>query len=210
MSSDRRLWAVLLAAALAVAVGGCGSAATASSSRPSTLATYTDKPFGYTITYDKSRLDSAGSATTSGRVQWAILPGGSRYVGEASIANFVDQDSADRGGGIWINTYQAARTVRPPTLASLQRARSLFIVYLPSRGPTDLVGNHAQHAVEPITINGLTGFQFNGGGNGGQWVDYALFDGRRLYVLVYRASLAAWPGIAPTLEAAVRSFRVTN
>ena len=199
---------VLLVVALAVMAGGCGS-------HTAPLAAYTDKPFGYTITYDKSRLDvPRTSPVTVKAATWWILPAGPRYTGEVSTAGVADRDRGDRiggdGGGVTINSFSAARTIVPPSLASLRQGNVFFATFAGLKSPMHLIGDLAPRTVEPFTLDGLSGFSFSDVWHGGRWVTYALFDGSRMYLLECRASLADWPGIAPTLDAVVRSFRITN
>lgn len=205
MGRGRRLF-VLIVVALVLAAGGCGS-------RPSTLATYTDRPFGYTITYDKTRLDVPPGSPVTEKIAWWILPGGPKYEGVASTAGLADRNRNDKFagntvGGVVINSFSADRTVVPPTLATLRRGNAFFVAWpASSKSPIHLLGDLAPHPAEPATIDGLAGFKFNDVWNGGHWVTYALFDGGRMYLLECRASLADWPSIASTLEATVRSFR---
>ena len=198
---------VLLIVLLAVATSGCGSHAP----QPTT---YTDKPFGYTITYDKARLSVPPSGPITEKASWWILPGETKYRGEISTAGMADRDGSDSfagdAGGVIINSFSADRTIVPPTLARLRRGNAFFLAIATLKTPIHLLGDLAPHPAAPATIGGLAGFKFDGVWKGGHWVTYALFDGRRMYWLECRASLAAWPGIAATLEAALQSFRITN
>ena len=222
---------VLVAASLAV-LGACGGHETAASTSQSgsplvstsptvpashtsssgSLKTYTNG-LGFSLTYDGRRLrrvnDNAGAdsypfgITTDGPA-YRLVAGGNVII--------LDRDRKDRWGnargGLTVMAAQAAQPVRPPSLAVLRQARDLFWWHRRSVTTVHMAGRPT--SIEPLTVNGVSGYKLVQHGDGLVYVLYALFHGKSVYLLNCNATAETWPSIGPVLEAAARSFRVTS
>jgi hypothetical protein len=195
-------WAILLSTSLLLA--GCGSSATK---------TYANKDFRFAVTYDTRLTESvetanSGAATLSGPPRMAI----DQILVDFTVKPVSDiQVALDGSGGVQVVAAKAARQIPVPTLAGLRQASKKYLL-----GMTDapLKSVHLPGLVvgrwQTVSLDGLHGFTVTYSTKTSHVVLYSVYDGSYAYSLLVGAARSAWPGIAPTLNAVVKSFRMTH
>jgi hypothetical protein len=215
-----RLWLALAPFCVLVATAGCGGSATSAALPAVTMSptyiahakTYADASFGFSLTYDDSKLLPGPwprPKTVEG-VTFGFFADNSSYRSDRSIDGLVDRSPKDRFGlnnsalgGLGISAFRASRTVAQPSVSALRRARRLFWV-----GNTR--GGAGTGSIKAVVVNGLSGFSSSWRWNGERATWYFLFQGRYMYFFSCTASIKAWPGISPAFDSAVSSLRTTQ
>ncbi len=177
------------------------------SASPSSLATYTDRSFGFAVTYDPKLISAPGASQGSSS--------------EMGGAGFADKDSRDYPypasigdpsaspstpqGGLMVFVQKMPR----PARSSLADATQ----YLDeSPGPSvgrACPGFHAD-GVRPVTFNGLSGYEGAYRWNLGRNLSYLLTKGDYVYSLSLTYANATGTANKAALLAALRSFRVVS
>ncbi len=171
---------------------------------PTQPAVYSSAAGGFTITYDASLLlPAAGGASD---VAPGVLPG-SVTVNEALVYHDSQVQSPLIPEGLMIAVIRLDQAVRPAQIAGLAGAIRPYFAGLQASQEDDRLGS-----LRPVTIAGVRGFATSYSFNSGtamQVTEYVLFAGRNQYELTLRATTSTWPTLAPILNSAVRSLRVS-
>ena len=200
---------VALVIGVSVAIGLLLSSGVPKSASPGRLSTYTDRAFGFAITYDPGLICVASGSHGS--------PPGT----EMSAANFVDDDPGD-------TPYPASMIGPSPSPGAAPHGELMVFVqkmsarprlslaeateYLndnPAAGPTGAPGFHPG-GVSPVTLNGLSGYEGTYRWNQGRNLSYLLSKDDYVYYLALTYANATRPANKVALLAALHSFRVVS
>jgi len=208
---SRRVRWVLIAAALvigvSVAINLLLTTGAPKSASPSSLATYTDRAFGFAVTYDP-RLISAPGASQGSSSEMGGAAFTDRDPRDFPYPASIGDPSASPGtpqGGLTVfvqKMYGPARSSRADATQYLNGSGGPW-------GGRACPGFHAD-GVRPVTFNGVSGYEGAYHWNRGRNVSYFLTKGDYFYFLSLTYANAARPANKTALLAALRSFRVVS
>ena len=204
-----RPWILAVAVFLAALLAGCGSG---------TTKTYANKDFQFSVSYDAAKLTQSVDAANSGAMTFNA-PGKPPVPANVILVDVTAKPAKDSytawqgPGGVQVSAAKTARPISPPTLAEVRQESKKDFLGMPGLTLKSAQGRLKGLAVgqwQPFTLDGLHGYTISYTTNTTHQVVYDLYNGRYHYGFVVGASKSAWSGIAPTLNAVVQSFHVTQ
>ena len=201
-----RLPIAILAAAVLLLAGCGGKAVTPQMATPIPHAkTFTSRELRFAITYDAAKLkveiDTFDSDITS--------------KGGFITVDFVDRNRSDsprpwlvRGTmRVFAQQMYLPRQASPPPLAAVRKTLTEHFEGHPTMsilGAKDMQVS----AVQPVTLNGLSGYRAWYTWGGGRAVHYSLYKGLYIYEIDVTVAKKVWPSIWPTYNTALHSLTV--
>jgi hypothetical protein len=217
---------VLGVLATALALSGCGQAASNKAAAPSAspdIRTFTSKEFHFAVSYDASKLAAGINQSIPSPEQW-LIPGVGHVSGPTQVLNIIMKSPAslpvaDRGE-FELTAVGPVRRLHTPTLAAF--SDESYLRRLEKEGQVTSRPQAVKLNDLPALLYSmrLTPRAFEGNGAiispspspnavSVTNVNYAVYHGGFVYVIALEAPTPSWPSVEPTLNAVAQSFKVT-
>ncbi len=170
-------------------------------------ASYGNTRAGFAVRYDPRRLTAPTESSSARSIAVRFVANGPVYRGRLTAIGLADRNQKDRLGsalgGVEIDVFRASRPILLPRTEVLLRAKRLLFL-----SEVAAVGSSGTRTVAPVLISGLAGVKLTMAWGDLRAEEYWLSRGNTFYRLQFRATTAAWPGMAPIYDALAKSFQL--